>query len=240
VPSLLFRLLSPRGSKFRPMNSIDSETQEVIVRVEAAPLEGLVAYLQGTLGDATWSTRHRTHRIGQSDVRWLQVIARALTRLGHRSWIYKEGRQRNFWILETSAAFLSRQFDARELLGRREALDYVRGYFDAEGGMPRKSEARAYFQFCQKNRQSLDAVQVLLSGNGISCGRLHIPSRMVDPNYWRFFVRAESHRDFMIRVGSWHPQKSVAVATRLLGGARTSDVKVGHRAQFASQQPKAK
>jgi hypothetical protein len=33
------------------------------------------------------------------------------------------------------------------------------------------------------------------------------PSRRIDPNYWRIFVRANSHLSFAERVGSWPPQK---------------------------------
>jgi hypothetical protein len=33
------------------------------------------------------------------------------------------------------------------------------------------------------------------------------PSRRIDPNDWRIFVRANSHVSFAERVGSWPPQK---------------------------------
>ena len=83
------------------------------------------------------SALHRTHRYGQSDKSWLETLELMLGVLGHRSWIYREGRDRNFWILETSARFLTVSFDPTHLVGTREGLDYVRGYFDADGGLPR-------------------------------------------------------------------------------------------------------
>jgi hypothetical protein len=97
----------------------------------------------------------------------LQVLQQILKRLGSRSWIYREGRNRKFWVLETTAPFLSLSFDARQLVGSPEGLDYVRGYFfDADGGMPRHPSRRLYFQFAQKNRASLEAVVAISQAPG--------------------------------------------------------------------------
>ncbi len=124
--------------------------------------EALAAYCQGALRDGTFSSRHRTHRIGQCDPDWLRFLGVLLERLGSRSWIYREGQHRRLWVLETTAPFLSMTFNAMALVGRSEGLDYVRGYFDADGGMPRDHRARLYFQFVQKDRRSLEAVAGLL------------------------------------------------------------------------------
>ena len=177
--------------------------------------KGLEAYLQGALGDATHSARHRTHRIGQADPRWLSVLAEILRQLGYRSWTYREGRSRSFWILETTAPFLSLAYDASGLVGRSEGLCYARGYFDAEGGMPRATSARLYFQFGQKDRDSLGCLRDILSSWGIQTGRVHNPSARVDPHYWRFYIRAASHRRFMTLVSSWHPRKRQAIDLRM-------------------------
>jgi hypothetical protein len=189
-------------------------------RLHAEPLDlmsaaDVEAYLQGALKDATPSVRHRTHRYGQSDRAWLERIADLLGALGHRSWIYREGRDRNYWIVETSAKFLSVSFDPSSLIGTHAGLLYVRGYFDADGGMPTSSEARLYVQFCQKDRASLERVQGILQAEGIESGRIHNPSVRVDPDYWRFFVRAKSHEDFLTRVGSWHPRKQAQIRARV-------------------------
>jgi hypothetical protein len=159
---------------------------------------------------------HRTFRFGQADRRWLEILRLCLERLGHRSWIYREGRERRFWVLETSAGFLSRTFeDDHSRRGSTAGVDYARGYFDAEGGMPRKESARLYFQFSQKNQRSLEIVTSILQEVGIDCGKIHNPSRRVDPDYWRFYVRAGSHRRFMSVVGSWHPRKRQQMNTRM-------------------------
>lgn len=184
-------------------------------RLDHLPAEALAAYCQGALRDGTFSARQRTHRIGQADVGWLQLLQTVLQRLGHRSWIYREGYNRRLWVLETTAPFLSRSFDAWRLVGKPEGLHYVRGYFDADGGMPRDPRARIYFQLVQKDRRSLEAVVAILEAAGIGCGRIHNPSRAVDPDYWRVFVKAACHRRFMVLVGSWHPVKRRQVAGRM-------------------------
>jgi len=101
------------------------------------------------------------------------------------------------------------------LVGTREGLDYVRGYFDADGGLPRNPTARLYLQFGQKDRASLEMVTKILSSWDIASGRIHNPSAAADPDYWRFFIRAGSHERFMTLVGSWHPTKRALVETRM-------------------------
>jgi LAGLIDADG-like domain len=177
--------------------------------------KGLEAYLQGALRDGTRSARHNTHRIGQSDRRWLVLLRSALDVLGRRGWIYREGRSRRLWVLETTAPFLSIEYDAAPLVGSEQGTHYVRGYFDAEGGMPRDPSGRLYLQFCQKDRRSLEVVSEILSGWGIRCGRIHNPSRAVDPDYWRFYVLTSSHERFMRLVGSWHPRKREQMNLRM-------------------------
>lgn len=168
---------------------------------------GLEAYLQGAFCDGTYSYHHRTYRFSQADIWWLQVFQDALAILGHRSWIYREGRDRELCVLETSAHFLAEALNYSLLVGTPAGIHYVRGYFDADGGIPRHVGARFYVQICQKNRASLENVMTILEGNGIICGRIHNPSIRVDPYYWRFYVRTESHMLFLRDVSSWHPIK---------------------------------
>jgi hypothetical protein len=177
---------------------------------------GAWAYLFGALHDATFSRRHRTVRFGQADFRWLDVLAALLARLGQRAWRYREGKNRWFWILETSAE----PFRERPMLvSSNDRLAYARGYFDAEGGIPRSSRSRFYVQFVQKNRTDLDELRLILEREGISCGRLHNPSSSVDPDLWRFYVLARSHEDFIERVGSWHPRKRRLLEARMARAA---------------------
>jgi intein/homing endonuclease len=118
-------------------------------------------------------------------------------------------------VIETTASFLDIDFDASPLVGADAGLAYVRGFFDAEGGMPHDSSARLYFQLCQKNYQRLDTVKAILSSWGILSGRIHNPSWRADPNYWRLYVASQSHQRFMWLVGSWHPSKRQLIQTRM-------------------------
>jgi hypothetical protein len=158
---------------------------------------------------------HHTHRIGQACKAWLDILGTILAALGHRSWVYQEGRDRSFWVIETTAPFLSVEFDAAPLVGGVAGLAYVRGYFDAEGGMPRMPDARLYFQLCQKDYRSLEVVKSILSSWDIDSGRIHNPSARVDPDYWRLYIAAASHKRFMGLVGSWHPRKRQQINLRM-------------------------
>ena len=204
-----------QGSPSFPTSGGDVTPQRLHAELLAVGAKGLEAYLQGALRDATRSALHRTHRFSQSNVDWLTLVGTALSLLGHRSWMYREGRTRNLWVLETTAKFLSLDFDPLELVGTPYGLSYVRGYFDTDGGMPRDPKARLYRQLCQKDRASLESVVTVLDGWAIRCGRVHNPSVRVDPDYWRVFVRSCSHESFMRLVGSWHPVKRQQIQTRM-------------------------
>lgn len=227
-PAVLPLDTAPRGAhvlevKNRPVRTISREVgseslltpQRLHAELLVTSASRLEAYLQGALKDATRSALHKTHRYGQSEREWLEYLQAILGVLGHRGWIYKEGRERHFWILESSARFLSVDFDPLALVKTESGLDYVRGYFDADGGIPRSPEARLYVQLCQKDRKSLEVVAEILSSWEIECGRIHNPSAAVDPDYWRIFVRASSHERFLTLVGSWHPRKRAQINARM-------------------------
>ena len=81
---------------------------------------------------------------------WLLFLQKCLKNLGHKLWIYKEGRNRAVYVLETSAKFLSIDFDPRRLTTKARRIAYIRGFFDAEGGLPKNPRARFYIQLVQK------------------------------------------------------------------------------------------
>ena len=85
---------------------------------------------------------------------------------------------------------------------------------DAEGGIPRSTSSRFYVQLAQKNRLDLEDLRDRMQGLGLKCGCLHVPSVAADPEYWRFYVAAASHRQFYERVGSWHPRKRALLDSR--------------------------
>jgi hypothetical protein len=180
-----------------------------------SPIEA-EAYLLGASHDASFSALHQTTRFTQKDPRWLVGVAALLKHVGFRSWLYQEG-QRGVYCLETSWKAVP-----TSVVVTRHPDHYLRGYFDSDGGIPRDPDARFYIQFVQKDRDDLMQAKQLLERLGISCGELHNPSARVDPNYWRFFVRARSHDRFVRTVGSWHPRKRGLLVARMPLDARTS------------------
>lgn len=91
----------------------------------------------------------------------------------------------------------------------KDKIDYIRGYFDAEGGVARTGKVRYYLYFAQKNLSDLTQVRNYLMEQSIACGKIHNPSKKVDPNYWRFYINARSYKDFARIIGSSHPEKSL-------------------------------
>lgn len=172
------------------------------------------AYLQGALHDGTFS-QNRRFRFSQSGTSWLAVLQNLLADLGYRSWIYREGKMRKVYVLETLAPFLDFHFDPDRLTSREEQIVYVRGFFDAEGGIPIRYRSRFYIQLVQKDRTKLEKIRHILMNVGIAVGIIHNPSVRVDPDYWRMFIRTASHRKFAEVVGSWHPRKRIIFRQRM-------------------------
>lgn len=159
------------------------------------------AYLLGLLHDAT--ERPYTYRIGQNNREFIEFIADKVRELGAKAWTYREGRDRDLWVVEFRKSLLR----SAEVKSNKEKADYIRGYFDAEGGIAKSPKVRFYIYFAQKDRVDLEQVRTYLEELGIRCGKIHNPSRRVDPSYFRFFISAKSYKDFAEKVGSWHPEK---------------------------------
>lgn len=161
-------------------------------------------YLLGALHDGT--ERSETFRIGQRSRNYLVFLSRIIRKMGFGSWIYREGKNRKLFVLEFTKSKL--KLNEVALDSPTKIVDYVRGYFDAEGGIAHNSTVRFYIYFAQKNKEDLTQVRNFLLGFGIKCGRIHNPSAKKDPDYWRFYISSESYQDFARKIGSWHPVKS--------------------------------
>ena len=148
-------------------------------RLQTATKSELEMYLLGAFHDATLSSKHQTIRFSQSNVDWLKILQIIFGKLGSKSWIYREGKQRSVWVLETAAKLI--QYHPN--LTKKGKVMYIRGYFDAEGGMPRSKDDFLYFQFCQKDKIDLEKVKAYLEDLELQCGSIHNPSRKVDENY---------------------------------------------------------
>ena len=62
------------------------------------------AYLLGCIHDGTLNSRKR-FRISQKGVDWLNILKDLFDQLNYNSWIYKEGKDRDVYVLETLADF---------------------------------------------------------------------------------------------------------------------------------------
>jgi len=160
------------------------------------------AYLFGTLHDGT--VRKLTYRIVQKDQEYIEFLVKGIQSLGQKAWMYQEGKTRQLYVVEFSKSFL-KDFVFESI---QDKIDYIRGYFDAEGGISRNPKVRYYIYFAQKNRKDLEQLKIFLEELGIKCGIIGNPSKSVDPDYWRFFIRAQSYKKFAQIIGSWHPVKS--------------------------------
>lgn len=172
----------------------------------APSLKECKAYLLGASHDGTYSSKHRTFRFSQKSRLWLLILQYLLGLLSCKSWIYREGRMRNVYVLETTANFLSQE-RRMEFSSQEEKIAYIRGYFDSEGGVPHDFFKRFYIQLCQKNYSELVSLKKMLEYLGIKCGKIHNPSKHVDPDYWRFYILAQSQIEFIKKIKSWHPEK---------------------------------
>ncbi len=160
------------------------------------------AYLLGAMHDGT--IRRRTLRISQREKEYILSVQRLIVSLGGNAWIYREGQTRELFVVEFARSFL----DSCVVRTRKEIIGYIRGYFDAEGGIPVIADERPYLYFAQEKKADLTALWLMLIWVGIDCVRIHNPSRRADPDYWRFFVRRSSIPASIRRVGSWHPRKA--------------------------------
>ncbi len=208
---------------------------QILREVAAAPAEACAAYLCGAAHDGTVSRRHRTLRISQAVPGWLEVLQAALRRLGSRGWIDKEGASRSVWVLETSWRAVARWPDPDAPL--EEVTAYVRGYFDAEGGLPQQRTSRFYVQFAQKDRVDLQHLQGCLERLGVKCGRMHNPSVRVAPDYWRFYIGAASHDTFARMVSSWHPIKRRLLESKGALRDRSQDGRWSRETPETSRRP---
>lgn len=160
------------------------------------------AYLLGVMHDST--ERKITFRITSKEKSYVQFLASMIHKMGHNAWTYREGKTRDMYVVEFSKNVVKEI----KILTKKDKVDYIRGYFDAEGSVPRSRKSRFYIYFSQKNKGDLEQLKSYVESLGINCGKTHNPSKKVDPEYWRFYIRCNSYDLFIKKIGSWHPVKS--------------------------------
>ena len=172
----------------------------------------VIAYLQGAMHDASLNKGCRV-RFVQKYPEWLRILQILLKEIQAHSWIYKEGRNRSLYVLETTSRQLNFDFDPLRLESKSEKAAYLRGFFDSEGGVPRNGK-RFYIQLTQKDQRKVGSIKSMLDSLGIRSGKVHNPSNKIDPSYWRIFVSSQSYTKFARIIGSYHPVKAVILHTR--------------------------
>lgn len=204
------------GTKQKISREVGADALDPSETTRRSPQSGeMKAYLQGALHDASRNKRTRV-RFVQKGTEWLEALKNLLGELGHKSWMYREGKDRDVYALETTADFLDFNFDPMLLKRNKEKIAYIRGFFDAEGGIPRQLQSKFYIQLVQKDQKKIQKLKTMLSVLGISTGVIHNPSEKVDPDYWRIFVSTKSHRLFAQMISSWHPRKRAIFQERMM------------------------
>ena len=191
---------------------ISGEPSETIRQTPLAKYE-IIAYLNGALHDATLNKGKRI-RFSQKNKQWLENLQVLLKKINYNSWIYKEGKNRSVFVLETLCRDLDFKFNPSRLKSYSEKIFYVRGFFDAEGGVPHTKD-RFYIQLVQKNLEKIKQLKSILKDLNIESGKIHNPSKRVDPDYWRIFISAKHHQKFVKIINSWHPVKSKIFCERM-------------------------
>jgi hypothetical protein len=58
------------------------------------------AYLLGVMHDST--ERKNTYRISSKDKSYVEFLANMIHKMSYNAWIYREGKNRDMWIVEFS------------------------------------------------------------------------------------------------------------------------------------------
>ncbi len=198
---------SPRKKLF-----LLSDPSETTRRTPVTKYE-IIAYLNGAIHDATLNKNKRI-RFSQKNKQWLKILQNLLKKINCNSWIYKEGKDRSVYVLETLCKDLNFKFNPLKLKNNLEKVFYIKGFFDAEGGIPHTNN-RFYIQLSQKDLNKIRTIKKILFDLNIKSGKIHNPSKRIDPNYWRMFISSNDHKRFAKIINSLHPIKSKIFCKRV-------------------------
>ncbi len=190
-----------------------------------------LAYLAGALRDGTVIIRSGYDyevKLAQKNYEWLELINGIFKRnFGKGGLIYRERRRSASGVIRMY--YILRIFDKKVVDELMKLFDivtpqtrwgtptvikyagidlvshYVRGFFDAEGGLPRDPihAKQHYVSFDQANLEALAFVRDKLMQMG------YRPTRITRTgNIWQFrLTRREDIMRFKNEIGSWHPEK---------------------------------
>ncbi len=75
---------------------------------------------------------------------------------------------------------------------------------------------RFYIQLVQKDYLKIELLKKFLADLRIESGKIHNPSKQVDPDYWRIFIATHSHKKFASIINSYHPIKKKIFRQRMM------------------------
>lgn len=147
----------------RPSFLKNWESSETIRRTPLRRRKMIKAYLWGAMHDGTIRPKDHRYRIAQKGRQWLEVIQELLASSGYRSWIYQEGKTRSVYILESVAPIFRESFDPWKMKTIYEKKAFLRGFFDAEGGIPQAVTRKTFWP-----RLALVLAQYIIQVSGLT------------------------------------------------------------------------
>jgi len=177
-----------------------------------------LAYLLGALRDGSVDIRKGKNyeiKIGQKNREWLVILQKIIAeKFGYTGSITRHCN--NYYILRITEREVVEKI--LKISGMRKGWktpkiikdqplevkkEYVKGFFDAEGGLPRNPQKWRYISFDQKEKEPLRFIRKVLVECKIATTRITFTSGA----YQFRITRKESIVKFAKEVGSLHPDK---------------------------------
>ena len=112
-----------QGSSLVKKSNPSETTRRTPFKSKVLSENEVYAYLHGALHDASLNKKKRI-RFGQKYPEWLNTLKDLMLSVGVNSWIYKEGKNRDYYILETVCKSLNFSFDPITLKTKGEKIAY--------------------------------------------------------------------------------------------------------------------
>lgn len=202
----------------------------------------IAAYLTGALRDGSIVAREGHDyevRILQKEAGWLRLLNELFEEaFGIRGKIYMETRRsksgvRTYYVLrifdkelltrliyifeiEMPQKFWKTPTFIKNSRDKEVTVSYIRGFFDAEGGLPRdvNTAKQYYISFDQANEEPLEFIRSKLIELGYTPTNLTRTGKV----YQFRLCRKDNIVKFCREIGSWHPEKKLrleAMCTRI-------------------------
>ncbi len=175
-----------------------------------------IYYILGSLRDGCLTSQW-TIKIKQKNREWLSDVLVPLFKK-----VFDRDIKNNIYIQRgyTTVWYLAfkdekiwkalKHHEARPARTQEEQKFYIMGYWDADGGCPKKpsNKRKIYIKFTQKDKKSLDELKKMVENFGIKCGKVRLSENARYGKIWRFSI---TNKVGMIRfckeISSLHPEK---------------------------------